>query len=44
MIAKSLNEMTESDIQQLKIAGVEEGKAIEYKQELPGTKDEDKRE
>jgi hypothetical protein len=44
MIAKSINEIVEPDIQELKDAGIEEGKTIEYKRELPGTKDEDKRE
>jgi hypothetical protein len=44
MIAKPLSEISESDIQELKDAGIEEGKTIEYKRELPGTKDEDKRE
>ncbi len=44
MIPKPLNEIAEADIQQLKASGVEEGKTIEYKRDLPGTKDEDKRE
>ena len=44
MIAKPLSEIAESDIQELKDAGIEEGKTIEYKRELPGTRDEDKRE
>ena len=37
MIAKPLSEIAESDIQELKDAGIEEGKTIEYKRELPGT-------
>jgi hypothetical protein len=44
MIPKALSELAESDILRLKEAGVEEGKTIEYKKELPATKDEDKRE
>ena len=44
MIPKPLNEIAESDITRLKEAGIEEGKTIEYKRELPGTRDEDKRE
>ena len=44
MIPKPLNEIAELDIQELKAAGIEEGKVIEYKRELPGTRDEDKRE
>src|SRR5260370_10507044 len=44
MIAKPINEIVEPDIQELKDSGIEEGKTIEYKRELPGTKDEDKRE
>jgi len=44
MIAKPLSEISDSDIQELKDAGIEEGKTIEYKRELPGTRDEDKRE
>jgi hypothetical protein len=44
MIPKSINDVAESDIQALKASGIEEGKTIEYKLELPGTRDEDKRE
>jgi hypothetical protein len=44
MIPKPLNEIVEADILQLKASGVEEGATIEYKRDLPGTKDEDKRE
>ena len=44
MIPKALNEITEAEILALKEAGTEEGKGIEYKRELPGTRDEDKRE
>jgi hypothetical protein len=44
MVPKQLNDIGESDIQALKDAGVEEGRTLEYKRELPGTRDEDKRE
>lgn len=44
MIPKSLNEIAEADIQELKEAGIEEGKTIEYKRECPGTRDDEKRE
>ncbi|MGH8336465.1 MAG: AlbA family DNA-binding domain-containing protein, partial [Gammaproteobacteria bacterium] len=44
MIPKPLNEITEADIQEIKANGVLEGKDIEYKRELPGTSDEQKRE
>ena len=44
MIAKPLNEVVESDIQELKDSGVAEGKTIEYKREFPGGTDEEKRE
>jgi hypothetical protein len=44
MIPKQINEVAEADIQQLKSAGMQEGRTIEYKRELPGTRDEDKRE
>ena len=44
MIPKPLNEITVAVIQDLKAAGVQEGRNIEYKRELPGTRDEDKRE
>jgi hypothetical protein len=44
MISKPLSEIAEADIQALKAAGIQEGKTIEYKRELPGTRDEDKRE
>jgi hypothetical protein len=44
MIPKPLSDISEADLQHLKEAGVEEGKTIEYKRELPGTRDEDKRE
>src|SRR5271165_1603151 len=44
IIHKPFGEIAESDILRLKDAGVEEGKTIEYKRELPGAKDEEKRE
>jgi Putative DNA-binding domain len=44
MIPKPLNDITEADVLQLKAAGIQEGKTIEYKREVPGTRDEDKRE
>ena len=44
MIPKPLNAITEADITNLKIAGIQEGSTIEYKRDLPGTRDEDKRE
>ena len=44
MIPKLIDDIAEADIIALKAAGVEEGKAIEYKRDLPGTRDEDKRE
>lgn len=44
MIPKPLNEITEADIQEIKANGVPEGNDIEYKRELPGTSDEQKRE
>ena len=44
MIPKPLNEITEADIEEIKVNGVPEGKDIEYKRELPGTSDEQKRE
>jgi len=44
MISKPLNEIAESDIRGLKEAGIEEGKTIEYKRELPGGRDDEKRE
>jgi hypothetical protein len=39
-----LNAITEADIAELKVAGIQEGKTIEYKRDLPGTRDEDTRE
>jgi hypothetical protein len=44
MIPKALNEIAEADIRELKEAGIEEGKTIEYKRESPGTRDDEKRE
>src|SRR5580700_10980617 len=44
MIPKSLSAIAEPDIQELKAAGIQEGTTVEYKRELPGTRDEDKRE
>src|SRR6185437_13954107 len=44
MIPKPSNEITEADIQEIKANGVPEGNDIEYKRELPGTSDEQKRE
>lgn len=44
MIPKPLSEIAEADIQALKEAGVQEGQTLEFKRELPGTRDEDKRE
>jgi Putative DNA-binding domain len=44
MIPKPLLEITEADVVELKSAGVQEGQTIEYKRDLPGTRDEDKRE
>src|SRR5689334_12284604 len=44
MIPKPLSEITEADIRALKEAGVQEGQTLEFKRELPGTRDEDKRE
>jgi len=41
MVAKSIDEIVEPDIQELKDAGIQEGKTIEYKRELPGAKDEE---
>src|SRR5580698_8294411 len=44
MIAKLVSEIAEADIQALKDSGVQESQRLEYKRELPGTRDEDKRE
>lgn len=44
MIPKPLNKIAEADIQALKETGVQEGQTLEFKRELPGTRDEDKRE
>jgi predicted HTH transcriptional regulator len=44
MIARAINEITERDIQNLRDAGIVERKGLEYKRELPGTADADKRE
>ena len=41
---ESLNEIVESDIRELKDAGIQEGKTVEYKRELLGTRDDEKRE
>ena len=35
MIPKSLDEIAEAYIRELKAAGIEEGKTIEYKREFP---------
>ncbi len=44
MIPKSINQITEQDLQTLIDNSVLEGKTIEYKQELPGNSDTDKKE
>lgn len=44
MIPRPLNDIAEADIEQLKAAGIQEGKFVEFKKDLPGAKDEDKRE
>lgn len=44
MIPKSINQITEQDLQTLIDNSVLEGKTIEYKQELPGSSDTDKKE
>jgi hypothetical protein len=42
--AKSLEEITEDDLRRLIVDGVEENRHLEYKRELPGTSEGDKRE
>jgi hypothetical protein len=44
MINKNIEEITEKDLQELKNRQEVEGKTIEYKQELPGNTDADKKE
>jgi len=44
MINKKLEEISLEDLRQLKDNAVSEGKSIEYKKELPGPKDKDKKE
>ncbi|MBA7512532.1 hypothetical protein ES705_04537 [subsurface metagenome] len=44
MIAKSVDQITEEDLQALKDNSVSEGKAIEYKQSLPSKSDSGKKE
>lgn len=44
MISKPFNDISETDVLALQMAGVQEGKTIEYKRDIPGTRDEDKRE
>ena len=44
MILKSIDQITEQDLQSLIDNAVTEGKTIEYKQELPGSSDADKKE
>jgi schlafen family protein len=44
MIPKPLSNIGEPDIQAFKDAGVQEGQTLEFKRDLPGTRDEDKRE
>jgi hypothetical protein len=44
MIPKSLNDITESDVLALMANGVAEGRTIEYKRDLPGNSDGDKKE
>ncbi|HSU31317.1 MAG TPA: ATP-binding protein [Bryobacteraceae bacterium] len=44
MIPKLLSDIVEADIQALRDGGVQEGQTLEFKRELPGTRDEDKRE
>ena len=44
MIPKPLSDIQESDILSLRDNQVPEGKAIEYKRDLPGTGNEDRKE
>lgn len=44
MITKHINHITKEDIDALVANGVTEGRAIEYKEELPGGKDDERRE
>jgi len=44
MIAKNLDQITEADLLDLENNSVAESKTIEYKQELPGNSDDDKKE
>jgi len=44
MILKLLNAITEEDLQSLITNGVAEGRTIDYKRDLPGNSDGDKKE
>lgn len=44
MISKNLSEVVEDDLRSLISNGVNEGRMIEYKRELPGNSDGDKKE
>src|SRR5437868_6690849 len=44
MIAKRFHQITKNDIDSLITNSVREGRTIEYKQQLPGGKDDDKKE
>ena len=44
MITKNFDEINESDLQSLIANAIKEGRTIEYKQALPGTSDNDKKE
>ncbi|MEO6803124.1 MAG: ATP-binding protein [Granulicella sp.] len=44
MIPKALNAITEEDLQALITNGVAEGRTIDYKRDLPGNSDSDKKE
>ena len=44
MLMRSLNTIDEFDLVSLVAEAVAEGKTLEYKRELPGGKDDDKRE